>query len=673
MPRRVGHDETLYLDEAEGFILEHALVSPPRTWPPRSPTTSRQARVISTKRKMDWEEEVRAHEDDPEEVITHVEKNDDADKERCVICLMALRDRTIVGACGHEFCFECIGMWSNQSRRCPLCSADMAPFLLHDLDNSTPTKFYLPPLPERRQPTLSVAGPSRRLLPEERDRLREADKQVDELDVQVQRRREIYQYGLYAKHIGSNPYTRFRPNPTPRQIAEDPVLVQRATAFLRRELRVWSSIDVEFLTTYVLSLLKAIDIRSEPAVRLLAEFLDPPSQSSAAINSGPEYPNGAEHLVHELYSFLRSPYKELRKWDEIVQYDAIPSDEPPPRSPSPPLDVKTTSSSRYRSRSRSQSRSASYDSESSHSHSPSRRSRSRSRSASRSRPRGPPRDPRRRDTFIAPRSPNGRRWDEADSWVDPEHAAWMEEQKKKAEERREKKRRQSMPLPPRERIELLPSPPPRPLRMDEEEIKEGEEAVPKRTETQEALSIRGAAASTAKLSIAERLAKAKAEAAANSPNLNPPQPSSPVPTPPPLVHSISEPTQPAMNKPGVRAAVQARLKLRLKLASEKRSYVFNLNESRAQELRAKILEAKARREADETDAVLREMDKVDRAREVRRRLMVLKMMAAETESERRARELKEKLLGDRKAKMLKAKLLERKNKAKEQAAEAVTG
>ena len=31
-------------------------------------------------------------------------------------------------------------MWVNQSRRCPLCSADMAPFLLHDLDDATPTK-----------------------------------------------------------------------------------------------------------------------------------------------------------------------------------------------------------------------------------------------------------------------------------------------------------------------------------------------------------------------------------------------------------------------------------------------------------------------------------------------------------------------------------------------------
>ena len=36
--------------------------------------------------------------------------------------------------------FECIGVWANQSRRCPLCSADMAPFLLHDLNNPIPTK-----------------------------------------------------------------------------------------------------------------------------------------------------------------------------------------------------------------------------------------------------------------------------------------------------------------------------------------------------------------------------------------------------------------------------------------------------------------------------------------------------------------------------------------------------
>lgn len=115
------------------------------------------------------------------------------------------------------------------------------------------------------------------------------------------------------QHIGSNPITKFRPNPSPRQISDDPTLVQRATTFMRRELRVWSSVDVEFLTTYVLSLLKAIDIRSEPAIRLLAEFLEMPN------GDGPNYPNGPEHFAHELYSFLRSPFKELRKWDDIIQ------------------------------------------------------------------------------------------------------------------------------------------------------------------------------------------------------------------------------------------------------------------------------------------------------------------------------------------------------------------
>jgi len=86
---------------------------------------------------------------------------------------------------------------------------------------------------------------------------------------------------------------------------------------MRRELRVWSSVDVEFLTTYVLSLLKAIDIRSEPAVRLLREFLDPSGEHGP--RNGLEFPNGTEHFAHELYSFLRSPYKELWRWDEVSQ------------------------------------------------------------------------------------------------------------------------------------------------------------------------------------------------------------------------------------------------------------------------------------------------------------------------------------------------------------------
>jgi E3 ubiquitin-protein ligase Topors len=143
---------------------------------------------------------------------------------------------------------------------------------------------------------------------------------MDELDYQVERRVEIYKNELFVKvrllpsdeadqqHIGSNPITRFIPNPTPRQISDDPILIQRATSFLRRELRVWSLVDVEVLTGHILLLIKAIDIRSEPAVRLLGELLDTD-----------EYPRGAEQFAHELYSWLRSPYKDLRRYDEIAQ------------------------------------------------------------------------------------------------------------------------------------------------------------------------------------------------------------------------------------------------------------------------------------------------------------------------------------------------------------------
>lgn len=33
--------------------------------------------------------------------------------------------------------FECINVWANQSRKCPLCTASMSAFLLHELDSKT--------------------------------------------------------------------------------------------------------------------------------------------------------------------------------------------------------------------------------------------------------------------------------------------------------------------------------------------------------------------------------------------------------------------------------------------------------------------------------------------------------------------------------------------------------
>ncbi|GFZ43004.1 hypothetical protein JCM24511_00722 [Saitozyma sp. JCM 24511] len=740
MVRKAEVEDRLYMDEAEGFLLEHALFSPPRSWPPlpparedddppagyvppHHPARTQSDRLAGSRRRMDWDTEMATHPDEPVEIPTPARiksEEDDANSERCVICLMALRDRTIVGVCGHEFCFECIGVWANQSRRCPLCSTDMAPFLLHDLDNATPTKvrkpnqqsgriamsmkltrvhlqFYLPPLPSRTFPSVSLPGPSNR---NRRVSLTRAEKEErDELEDQIERRREIYQHELYCKHIASNPTSNFRPNPTPRQIAEDPAQVQRATTFLRRELRVWSLVDVEFLTSYILSLLKAIDVRSEPFVRLIADFLE----TRTGPGPGPGYPHAAEHFAHELYCFIRSPYKELVRWDAVAQRSIsvshlqtanfcraatlgfatrsvaieieirvpipipIPITSPRPSTSHPlapviipiPLAIPITLAFAL--------------------------------------------------TLTLPTR-----------LVPPRYyAAWLEDERRREEDRLARRRsvreeQEARRHPPREvrgreremkwveRVELLPSPPAAPLRMDEtsEEAMELDEVDSRIgaaviSPISPGLSIRGAAKEVEprRLSLLERLAKAKAEAAgsttkATAASAAPPPPAAVTtsglvstiippqvshaevspPPPPPLVHSLSDP---APSRSGVREVLRARLRLRLKLESERASLKHSRDESKAQELRRVLLEAKARRQAAETDATLRKMDRLERKAEVRRRLMVLKMMAAETEGERKQRELKEKLLAEKRRRMLRDLLLARKRESKGGAGQVV--
>lgn len=237
-----------------------------------------------------------------------------------------------------------------------------------------------------------------------------------------------------------------------------------------------------------------------------------------------------------------------------------------------------------------------------------------------------------------------------DSWVDPDYAIWLEEDRIREEER--KKRRISLQAEREARVrrraepvELLPEPTLPALQMDVVEEESMEPPI---------LNIKGAAkeVTPARLSLLERLAKAKAAAAITSPSIMAPPP---VPLP-----TSDETTGAALKSTGVRAVVQARLHLRRKLASEKQVFVYNQNESKAQELRRRLIEAREARQAAETDAVLKKLDRADRAREIRRRLMAEKMMAAETESEKRQRELKEKLLGEKRAKLLRATLLEKK-------------
>ncbi|KAF9259450.1 hypothetical protein L218DRAFT_963613 [Marasmius fiardii PR-910] len=263
---------------------------------------------------------------------------EDLEENQCCICLQALVDRTVVPPCSHEFCFECLMIWTEQSRRCPLCSQDIGEYVIHNIRSRYDyQKHFLPPmrskspamLPMRSLPARNTNTRGRNRIPREiRERSRrERDERIeaDRFERAVAKRRWIYKHDLYAKHVASNGHTRYRPYPTPAQFSASQELISRATSFLRRELLVWPDMDIEFLTTFIISLMKAIDIRSESAVKLLAEFLD----MDAPYVEGRRHVN-AEHFAHEVYSYVRSPYKDLFVYDSVVQYDD-PSTESPPR------------------------------------------------------------------------------------------------------------------------------------------------------------------------------------------------------------------------------------------------------------------------------------------------------------------------------------------------------
>ncbi|KAF8151533.1 hypothetical protein B0H34DRAFT_664977 [Crassisporium funariophilum] len=254
-----------------------------------------------------------------------LESDHEEEENSCSICLHSIADRTVIPKCSHEFCFECLLVWTEQSRRCPLCSQSIGEYIIHSIRSRYDyRKHHLPPLrttpPPPRPVRTNVASQSARQVSRRRRREREwgtgehDSEEADKLERSIAKRRWIYQYDLYAKHVASNGFTKYRPYPTPAQFSASQDLISRTTTFLRRELQVWEGLDVEFLTTLIISLMKAIDIRSESAVKLISEFLD----MDAPYTPGGRHVN-AEHFAHEVYSYVRSPYRDLFIYDTVVQ------------------------------------------------------------------------------------------------------------------------------------------------------------------------------------------------------------------------------------------------------------------------------------------------------------------------------------------------------------------
>ncbi|EGG07178.1 uncharacterized protein MELLADRAFT_86024 [Melampsora larici-populina 98AG31] len=92
--------------------------------------------------------------------------------EKCSICLSETKDRlileqflfafnqkTIIAPCYHsQYCFQCILVWSQTSRKCPLCLATIDHFLHHLGPNADYEQYYPLPLlqPNKSHPSTST-------------------------------------------------------------------------------------------------------------------------------------------------------------------------------------------------------------------------------------------------------------------------------------------------------------------------------------------------------------------------------------------------------------------------------------------------------------------------------------------------------------------------------------
>lgn len=268
------------------------------------------------------------------------EQSDNAAK-CCVICLDTVSDACELLPCGHDsFDYLCILNWLYDKPLCPLCKRDVA-------------KVQRGP-PERRETTIIEPKPKpsstrtyshQPSFPRPRARAPRTPRFMTQNDPaeRVQTlRRDVYLFKRFSKHVGSNRLSLYR-ELTPSLFCRDEHLVSRARMWIRRELQVFSFLsaeeptasasasaasrpdesqarrranNAEFLLEYIVAILKSVDIMGSAgqAEDMLSEFL---GRDNTRI------------FLHELRSWLRSPFTRLEDWDRAVQYDPVPPGESP--------------------------------------------------------------------------------------------------------------------------------------------------------------------------------------------------------------------------------------------------------------------------------------------------------------------------------------------------------
>lgn len=258
--------------------------------------------------------------------------------ETCVICLDQITEKAIALPCRHEqFDFPCLGTWLQRQQVCPLCKGEVKAirFNVGEKAGGGSQVFYLPP-PEAPSSGRQAAVGTRQRRPRYNRPYSRGGRLASSAghttgegsrDASLEFRRQVYRHKLYSLHVGTNRVSRYR-NITPDSFVKDEHLTSRARMWIRRELQVFDFLNsrspatsstsadrrasnADFLLEYIIGILKSIDLKGSTgqAEELLKDFL---GRESARL------------FLHELESWLRSPYEYLKDWDRAVQY-AIPA------------------------------------------------------------------------------------------------------------------------------------------------------------------------------------------------------------------------------------------------------------------------------------------------------------------------------------------------------------
>lgn len=238
----------------------------------------------------------------------------------CSICLDTLTNPALAYPCNHEFDFECIRRWNDLSSACPLCKARMQ-YIIHDVRGNEYRKYVCPVDRSELEGNRSIGEIRRRRREEEQDRRfqrRLSDRRRSNLhctskredEIALSRRKFVYDHKLLASHVGTNQHSNFQAFTAQDVCRNVRNLKRKATMFLRREFKVFPFLEdnVEFMLQYIVEgVLTRLDIQAPGTLKLVGDYVGTDT---------------ARVLLHELRTFLRSPYEDLRSFDRsmLIQY-----------------------------------------------------------------------------------------------------------------------------------------------------------------------------------------------------------------------------------------------------------------------------------------------------------------------------------------------------------------